>query len=247
MSVVTVASLAAGVTVGLAAAGWPARSRGAPSRPERSRPDRSRTDGRRRPGPGPRAVALVPVVATAVAVATVGPLVTAGVAGLVAVARAVQVRATRRRRDRAVEAAVPDLVDLFVLAASAGHPVAGCLDRVAARAPAAVRPAVVEARSRVAGGEPVATALDRLGPALGELGPHLTDALVAGLRTGAPLVPTLDQVAAAARDRRRRSAEEQARRLPVTLLFPLVGCVLPAFGLLAVVPLLVASLGSLSA
>jgi hypothetical protein len=44
---------------------------------------------------------------------------------------------------------------------------------------------------------------------------------------------------------RRRRAEEDARRLPVQLLFPLVLCVLPAFGLLAVVPLLLASLQSL--
>ena len=45
---------------------------------------------------------------------------------------------------------------------------------------------------------------------------------------------------------RRREAEERARRLPVQLLFPLVVCVLPAFGLLAVVPLLAGSLPALS-
>ena len=40
-------------------------------------------------------------------------------------------------------------------------------------------------------------------------------------------------------------AEEAARRLPVQLLFPLVLCVLPAFVLLAVVPLLLAAVPQL--
>ena len=39
---------------------------------------------------------------------------------------------------------------------------------------------------------------------------------------------------------------ERARKVPVQLLFPLVVCVLPAFALLTVVPLLVSSLGTLS-
>jgi hypothetical protein len=44
---------------------------------------------------------------------------------------------------------------------------------------------------------------------------------------------------------RRRWAELHARRLPVQLLFPLVVCILPAFGLLAIVPLVLSALSSL--
>jgi len=44
---------------------------------------------------------------------------------------------------------------------------------------------------------------------------------------------------------RRRKAEEAARRIPVKLLFPLVGCTLPAFALLTVAPLIAGAVRSL--
>jgi tight adherence protein C len=72
------------------------------------------------------------------------------------------------------------------------------------------------------------------------------DALADHDRYGTPLRPTLERVAVEARMRRRRRAEEDARRLPVTLLFPLVLTTLPAFFLLAIVPLLVGSLGAIT-
>jgi tight adherence protein C len=70
--------------------------------------------------------------------------------------------------------------------------------------------------------------------------------LVSAERHGSPLTVPLERAADQARDLRRRRAEEAARRIPVMLLFPLVLCVLPAFVLLAVLPLLASSLQSLS-
>lgn len=157
--------------------------------------------------------------------------------------------AMRRRavadRNGAIDRATPDLVDLFVLAASVGHPVHRSLELVAPRAPVAVRPQLEAACARVGRGAPLAPVLGDLGRELGLLGTSLTDALVAGLVTGAPLGPALAGVAEVARDHRRRHAEEAAKRLPVTLLLPLVCCVLPAFTLLAVVPLVAGSFASL--
>ncbi len=95
-------------------------------------------------------------------------------------------------------------------------------------------------------GERLADSLDRFA-GLGEAVRPLAAALVAAERYGTALGPSLDRVAIDARSIRRRQAEEAARRLPVQMLFPLVACILPAFGLLTVVPLLAASLPRLSA
>ena len=65
------------------------------------------------------------------------------------------------------------------------------------------------------------------------------------LRYGVPLLPGLERTGLELRLDRRRAAELDARRVPVRLLAPLVTCVLPAFALLTVVPLLAASLEAL--
>ncbi|NLD76740.1 MAG: hypothetical protein GX643_08735 [Acidimicrobiales bacterium] len=196
-----------------------------------------------RPPPVPLIAAVVVLVLLVAAV--VGPVVAVVGVAFVGLARVRAARSALRRRRRAVEVAVPDLVDLFVIAAAAGHPVQACVVMVADRAPEPLRPALSAARSSLAHGMSLADALAGLGAELGVLGPSLTGALAASAATGAPLGPALHDVASIARDRRRREAENEARRLPVTLLFPLVCCVLPAFVLLAVVPLLAASLAAL--
>jgi tight adherence protein C len=180
------------------------------------------------------------------AIVVLGPVPAVLAAAAAALARVELVRRARQRRQRASDGVFPDLVDLFRIAAAAGHPVHRCLEVVAARAPAPLRAPLTLAVSRVQRGVPLADVLHSLGPELGTAGPVLTDALRAALRTGAPLGPVLDRVGLVARDRRTRSAQAAARRLPVTMLFPLVCCVLPAFGLLGVVPLLAGSLDSLA-
>jgi tight adherence protein C len=73
----------------------------------------------------------------------------------------------------------------------------------------------------------------------------LVAALQASELYGVPLGPSLDALSIDARLARRRAIETKARRLPVSLLFPLVVCVLPAFMLLTVVPLLFSGLSSI--
>jgi tight adherence protein C len=154
-------------------------------------------------------------------------------------------RRARRARAAAVANGLPDAVDLLLLCAGAGLSLPLAHPLVAARAPAPVGAALSAAADATAGGRPRADALlDALVP-LGDRAAALAHVLVDHLRYGVPLVPGLERLGLELRLDRRRRAEEAARRVPLRLLAPLITCVLPAFGLLTVVPLLVASLRSL--
>ena len=98
---------------------------------------------------------------------------------------------------------------------------------------------------RTSRGERLTTALSLLLDDLGEPARPLVAALVSCERDGAALSAPLERAAHVARDVRRRDAEVAARRVPVRLVLPLVACVLPAFALLTVVPLLAGTLRSL--
>ncbi len=148
-----------------------------------------------------------------------------------------------RHAEDALRAALPDVVDLLRVAVGAGLSVHQSIEVVAACAPEPVGAALRDVRRQVALGMRLGDALEGL-YALGDPARPLVSALIGAARYGSPLSQALDRVVVDARILRRRRAEERARRLPVQLLFPLVMCVLPAFGLLAVVPLLAGSLPS---
>jgi pilus assembly protein TadC len=139
---------------------------------------------------------------------------------------------------------VPELVDLFRLAVGADLSVHQVVDVVEPHAPEVFASALAEVRRRVALGQRFGDALDVFDE-LGEPVRPLVASLRAAAFDGVALGPALERVAADARLQRRRWAEINARKLPVQLLFPLVLCILPAFGLLAIVPLVVTSLSSL--
>lgn len=160
--------------------------------------------------------------------------------------------ATLRRRLRrhgttapAVTRDLPDLVDLLALAVGAGLPLPSALPLVAPVAPASLQPALLDAASQLAAGRGSDDVVLRLGASWGPPAHPLVHALADHLRYGTALLPALDRVAAEARTNRRRAAETRARTLPVLLLFPLVLCTLPAFGLLTVAPLVAGTFDSL--
>ncbi len=74
----------------------------------------------------------------------------------------------------------------------------------------------------------------------------LANAIISSERSGSPLDDLLDHQGIEARAALRRSAEERARRLPIVLLLPTVTCVLPAFVLVTVVPVVVGAFGRVS-
>lgn len=190
-------------------------------------------------------------VGTALAVGAVTLLLGPVPAGLALGAGAVAARWRRLGRSRTGPAAadvvrdLPDLVDLLALAVGAGLSVPAAVPVVAERAPATLRPGLHAAADALAAGQASDDALADLGRRWGDAARPLVHALADHLRYGTPVRPALERVAADARAARRRAAEARARRLPVLLLFPLVLCTLPAFGLLTVAPLLAGTFDSL--
>lgn len=156
----------------------------------------------------------------------------------------------RRRRDdrrfrNAVERDVADVVTLIGLAVSSGHNLLGALRAAAANASGPLADGIGGAVASVDHGVRLADALEALPDRLGEVVRPVVAALVSCDRYGAPLGPTLDRLASDVRIASRQRAEAAARRLPIRLLFPLVSCILPAFGLLTVAPLIAGSLRGL--
>lgn len=183
-------------------------------------------------------------------VAAAGLLVVAPVLALVPVLWVTVAPALAARRARAAHEArlldqIPDVVDLLALTTVAGLPAGAAIVAIGDRPGGPLGEAMARAAGRLGRGASTAEALDAL-RAVGPAARPLLDALLQHDRYGTPLLPALERVAIEARARRRRRAEEAARRLPVVLLFPLVLTTLPAFVLLTVVPLLAGSLGSLS-
>jgi tight adherence protein C len=179
-----------------------------------------------------------------------GLLLVAPMLAAVPVAWAVAAPLLTARRDRARHEArlhdqLPDVVDLLALTTAAGLPVAVALVAIGDRPGGPLGAALARAAAHIRHGGSTGEALAVLA-CVGPAARPLVDALAQHDRYGSPLLPALERVAIEARSRRRRRAEEAARRLPVTLLFPLVLTTFPAFVLLTVVPLLAGSLGSLS-
>ena len=183
-------------------------------------------------------------------VATAGLLVVAPVIALVPVLWVTVAPALAARRAQAAHETrlldqLPDVVDLLALTTVAGLPAGAAIVAIGDRPGGPLGMAMAGAAGRLGRGASTAEALDAL-RAVGPAARPLVDALLQHDRYGTPLLPALERVAIEARARRRRRAEEAARRLPVVLLFPLVLTTFPAFVLLTVVPLLAGSLGSLS-
>ncbi|MET0903822.1 MAG: type II secretion system F family protein [Acidimicrobiales bacterium] len=159
--------------------------------------------------------------------------------------REVRRRRARHAQRRAIRHGLPDLVDLLRLATTAGLTLAIAHPLVAPHVSPPVGPALLQADASASRGRPRADALlDALTP-FGDRAHALGHVLSDHLRYGVPLLPALERTGLELRLDRRRAAELDARRVPVRLLAPLVSCVLPAFALLTVVPLLAASLEAL--
>ncbi len=158
-----------------------------------------------------------------------------------AIASAASVLSAPRRRHRArrrsddVTRALAVAVDLVGVGVAAG-----ATPYIAVQLGATWTPAIVG--SELQGvlracdlGQSFDDALRELGVRVPSTRP-LTEALRTSAQLGAPVAPALARLGVDVRADLRRRAEARARAVPVWLCFPLVLCILPAFALLTVVP-----------
>jgi tight adherence protein C len=156
-----------------------------------------------------------------------------------------QRRRSARARADAIARSLPEVVDLVHLAVGAGLTIRLALDAVVRRGDGPIVAELAAALHDVELGRRLADALEDVPSRTDEGVRPLVAALVASDRYGAPLGDALDRLALEVRADRRRRAEEAARKVPVKLLFPLVCCVLPAFVLLTLAPLVAGAVAAL--
>ena len=195
----------------------------------------------------------LPRVLASVAVALGGGVLVGGPAGAVLgpvaggvcwwVTGRMEPPAVRRRRER-LAAAVPQVVDLMAACLGAGLSPSAALEHVAAAVgpPAADELAAVCARLRL-GVDPATVWRDLTGhPQLGGLG----RALARAVESGASVADAMQRLSEDLRRTARSDVESRARAVGVKAAVPLGVCLLPAFVLVGVVPLVAGAVGVLA-
>ncbi len=154
-----------------------------------------------------------------------------------------RIRSVRRTRRHAnlIGRELPLVLDLLQVAMSAGCTPYRALELTVRWGPPLSGAAFAGALDATRVGSSLRDALEALAVESPTLVP-VADVLLASDTLGAPAGPALTRLARDVRADLRRQAEARARTLPVKLLFPLVFLVLPAFGLLTVVPALLTAL-----
>ena len=145
-----------------------------------------------------------------------------------------------------VDSDVPDFVDVVSVYLRSGQPPALAFLHASDTAPGTVGVAAREVAERVHNGERFVDVLTSSRSAFGLHAQPMIDALIDTERDGLAPRELFDRLATDAHAQRRRDADMRIRALPVRLTLPLVGCILPAYILLAVVPLLASQLSSVN-
>ena len=162
------------------------------------------------------------------------------------VVRAPTGKRARSRRSRAIDAEVPQLLDLLAVASSAGLSAPLALRRAA---DAVYGPLADELAQVLQASDLGARWRDELAAMAARTGSSDLRRAVAALgRTetlGASLATSTADLAASVRADRRAATTQRARTAPVKMLFPLVFLILPAFLLLTVVPVLLSTVRSI--
>lgn len=156
-------------------------------------------------------------------------------------------RRWRRRRPASVDPEVPQLLDLLAAGSSAGLSAELALRRSADVMTGMLGVDLREMFARADLGARWRTELDVYATASGSRDLRRTVTVIERTeRLGASLAESCADLAGSVRADRRARRLERARTAPVKMLFPLVFLILPAFLLLTVVPVLLATVGAIA-
>ena len=148
-------------------------------------------------------------------------------------------RAARNRRSRQIEVTreFPETVDLLCICVEAGMGFQAALDHVTEHTQGTLSAEWRRVISDVRLGDPLASALATM--ALRNPTPevrHFVASVNQSQELGLSLTPVLRAQAEHARDTRRLRISEQAHKIPIKVLFPLIACLLPALLIVVVGP-----------
>jgi tight adherence protein C len=156
-----------------------------------------------------------------------------------------------RRRQRAIDRALPYSLDLMVACLEGGLSLDACLAKVVEQTDGPIATEIRRTLQEMAMGRPTGEAIRDLGDRTGAPGlKRLTDDIVQSDRMGISIAESLRTLAHDSRIQRRQAAEELARKAPIKMVPVLIFCVLPALGIVTTAPaamLLVRTLGQSTA
>ena len=132
-------------------------------------------------------------------------------------------------------------LELIAVALRAGQPLDAALGSVGSAVPGRIGPALASAASALRLGLPAERAWRALEPGPANL-PEIGRLLARVVDGGVPAARLLTAKSTALRSAAQAEALTAARRAGVLAIFPLVVCLLPAFGLLCVVPAVLTAL-----
>jgi tight adherence protein C len=151
-----------------------------------------------------------------------------------------------KRRQAKIASQVPDLADLLLATTQSGLTAPLAFRRSAEALHGPLGGELATALRQIDFGIPWRTAVDHMATRVEDPSlRRLVSALARTQRLGTSVATALRTVADDLRGERKTLAEERARRAPVKMLFPLVFLILPAFILLTIGPVVLATIRSL--
>ncbi|MDQ6671952.1 MAG: type II secretion system F family protein [Chloroflexota bacterium] len=142
-----------------------------------------------------------------------------------------------RRRQRAIDRALPYSLDLMVACLEGGLSLDATLVKVVEQTDGPMAAEIRRTLQEMALGRPTAEAIRDLGDRTGAPGlKRMTEDVVQSERMGISIAQSLRTLAHDSRIQRRQQAEELARKAPIKMVPVLIFCVLPALGIVTTAP-----------